>query len=257
MFKQLLAAAGVGGAEVETELFTPGVQPGGLVEGVIRLRGGKVAQDVGQVAIEFVTRAEQEYSDGEETVSTVGFGRGAVTGPFTLHPGQLAEFRFGAPAPLETPITFYNGRVLPGAYVAVRTVVEIRGAVDAADTDPIGIGALPAQHVLLEAVERMGFPLVRTDVEAGHIRDTPQTLPFYQEIEFGRSPHFPRVNQLEVTFVPAAHGMSVVLEADIDGGWLREDRDGIGILWVDYDRLGHHDWSAEIHHRLGTLGALH
>ncbi|MEV6325209.1 sporulation protein [Nocardia sp. NPDC051787] len=63
MFKKLLAAAGVGGAEVETELFTPGVQPGGTVEGVVRLRGGQVAQEIASVGVEFVTRAEQEYED--------------------------------------------------------------------------------------------------------------------------------------------------------------------------------------------------
>lgn len=256
MFKQLLAAAGVGGAEVETELFTPGVQPGGIVEGVIRLRGGRVDQAIGHVAVEFVTRAEREYSDGEERIADLGFGRVGVAGPFTLIAGTVAELRFAAPVPFETPITFFDGHHLPGAAVALRTVVDIHGAVDATDTDPIGIGALPAQHVVLDAVRRMGFGLLRTDVEAGTIARTPQRLPFYQEIEFGRSHHFPRVNQLELTFVAAEQGMSVVLEADIEGGWFREDRDGIGMFWVDYSRLAAQDWTAEIHRTLAGLGAL-
>ncbi|MGS2810011.1 sporulation protein [Nocardia sp. MW-W600-9] len=256
MFKQLLAAAGVGGAEVETELFTPGAQPGGIVEGVVRLRGGRVDQSIGHVAVEFVTRVEREYADGEEHVSEHGFGRAGVAGPFTLIAGTVAELRFAAPVPFETPITFFDGRHLPGAGVALRTVVDIHGAVDATDTDPLGIGALPAQHVVLDAVRRMGFGLHRTDVEAGTIAGTPQLLPFYQEIEFGRSHHFPRVNQLELTFVAAEHGMSVVLEADIEGGWFREDRDGIGSFWVDYAQLAHHDWTTEIHRTLQGLGAL-
>ncbi|MEV0436727.1 sporulation protein [Nocardia sp. NPDC050413] len=256
MFKQMLAAAGVGGAEVDTELFTPGVQPGGLVEGVIRLRGGRVDQAVGQVAVEFITRVEREYSDGEERVADQAFGRVAVTGPFTLGAGRIAEFRFAAPVPLETPITFFDGHHLPGAAVALRTVVDLHGAVDSTDTDPIGIGALPAQHVVLDAVRRMGFPLLRTDVEAGRVNRTPQRLPFYQELEFGRSPHFPRVNQLEVTFIAAEQGMAVVLEADIQGGLLRGTRDGIGMFWVDYAQLAHQDWTREIHQSLHRLGAL-
>ncbi|WP_280252649.1 sporulation protein, partial [Nocardia abscessus] len=99
MFKKLLAAAGVGGAEVETELFTPGVQPGGTVEGVIRLRGGAVAQEIASVAVEFVTRAEQEYED-HEGVRDIAFGRNGVHGPLHLPPGAVLDFRFAARAPM-------------------------------------------------------------------------------------------------------------------------------------------------------------
>lgn len=68
--------------------------------------------------------------------------------------------------------------------VAVRSRLEISGAIDATDTDPIGVGALPAQHVLLDAVEQLGFRLHRAYAEAGRVRGTRQSLPFYQEIEF-------------------------------------------------------------------------
>ncbi|MGW0251649.1 sporulation protein [Nocardia goodfellowii] len=254
MFKKLLAAAGVGGAEVETELFTPGVQPGGVAEGVIRLRGGKVAQDIAEVAVEFVTRVEHERDD-HEGVRDMGFGRTWVQGPFRLEPGAVAEFRFGARAPMETPITFYNGRVLPGTWVALRTVVDVPGAVDATDTDPIGVGALPAQHVLLAAVERLGFGLRGADVEYGRIYHSTQTLPFYQEIEFGGSPRYPQLNQLEVTFMPDERGMSVVLEADKRGNLWSASRDVLDALRVDYATLEQRDWAAELHHRLAGMAS--
>ncbi|MEV0294965.1 sporulation protein [Nocardia sp. NPDC050710] len=256
MFRKLLAAAGVGGAEVETELFTPGVQPGGIAEGVVRLRGGGVAQEITRIAVEFVTRVEHEYDDHEGS-GAMGFGWTQVHGPLHLPPGAFLEFRFGARAPMETPITFYNGRHLPCPPVALRTIVEIHGAVDAADTDPIGIGALPAQHMVLEAVERLGFPLRSADVEAGRIRNTPQQLPFYQEIEFGGSHRYPRLNQLEVTFIAAEHGMSVVLEADKRGTWLSEGSDVFDALWVDYATSGQRDWAAELHHRLEGMASRH
>ncbi|MFC9895474.1 sporulation protein [Nocardia sp. NPDC127579] len=253
MFKRLLAAAGVGGAEVETELSTPGIQPGGVAEGVIRLHGGKVAQDIAEIAVEFVTRVEHEHDD-HEGVRDMSFGRTWVQGPFRLDPGAAAEFRFAARTPLETPITFYNGRVLPGTWVALRTIVDVPG-VDATDTDPIGVGALPAQHVLLEAVERLGFGLRSADVEYGRIHNSRQTLPFYQEIEFGGSHRYPQLDQLEVTFVPDEHGMSVVLEADKRGGVWSQSRDVLDALRVDYATLGQRDWAAELHHRLAGMAS--
>jgi sporulation-control protein len=154
MFKKLLAAVGVGGAEVETILHTPGVRPGGTVQGVIRLRGGEVPQQIPGLSVELVTRVENESDDHEVDVMR-GFGRVGVQGDISLPPGQIVETPFAMPVPTETPITHYRDHPLHGAVVAVRTRLEISGAVDATDTDPIGVGALPAQHVLLEAVERL------------------------------------------------------------------------------------------------------
>ncbi|MFI6867035.1 sporulation protein [Nocardia sp. NPDC050406] len=256
MFKKLLAAVGVGGAEVETELHTPGVQPGGTVQGVIRLRGGGVAQDISRIALELVSRVEIE-SGGEEYDGYRGFHRWNVHGPFTLTANASDEFPFALPVPFETPITFYNGRHLPGMEIFVRTVVEIEGAVDAGDRDPLGIGALPAQHVILAALEQLGFPLHRADVEQGRLRGIRQELPFYQEIEFGRSHRFPRLNQLEVTFVARPDGMDVVLEGDKKSGWVREGRDVYDVLRVDYHALNNVDWVGMLHHRLETMSSGH
>ncbi|MFC9999470.1 sporulation protein [Nocardia sp. NPDC127526] len=254
MFKKLLASVGVGGAEVETELHTPGVQPGGTVQGVIRLRGGKVAQDIARVALEFVTRVEFEHAD-EESQGNRGFGRTDVHWAFTLGPNEPFEIPFALYTPLETPITFYNGRHLPGAVVSVRTIVEIENAVDAGDSDPLGIGALPAQHVVLEAIERLGLPLRSADVEWGQLRGIRQELPFYQEIEFGPSHRYPRLNQLEVTFVARPEGMDVILEADKKGGWISEGSDVFDVLFVDYNALGNVDWAAVLDQRLSAMSS--
>ncbi|NNH72913.1 sporulation protein [Nocardia uniformis] len=256
MFKKLLAAVGVGGVEVETELHTPGVQPGGTVHGVIRLRGGGVAQDIDRIALELVTRVEFEHGDGESE-GYRGFHLIDVHGPFTLTANASDEFPFALSVPFETPITFYNGRHLPGTEILVRTVVEISGAVDAGDRDPLGIGALPAQHVILAALEQLGFPLHRADVEWGRLRGVQQQLPFYQEIEFGRSHRYPRLRQLEVTFVARPEGMDVVLEGDKKSGWISESRDVFDVLRVDYQSLDRADWAALLHQRLERMSSGH
>jgi sporulation-control protein len=254
MFKKLLAAVGVGGAEVETELFTPGVQPGGVVEGVVRLRGGDVQQEIPGVLVEFVTRVEHESDDHEAHVNRT-FGRTDVRRNVPLAPHQTIELPFRLPAPLETPINFYNNRNLPGTTVAVRTTLEIAGAIDATDNDPIGVGALPAQHVLLAAVESLGFHLHSADVEAGHLRGTRQTLPFFQEIEFRGSHRYPRLKQLEVSFVAGPDGMDVVLEADKKAGLLTSGRDLTNVLRIDYHAVDRVDWAGELHRVIEPMGS--
>lgn len=253
MFKKLLAAVGVGGAEVETVLQDSGVQPGGVLRGVVRLRAGQVRQDISGVYVELVTRVEHEVEDSEADLLR-GFGRTAVSGAVELPPGQVVELPFQLAVPLETPITHYRQRPLRGMEVAVRTRVDISGAVDATDTDPIDVGALSAQHVLLEAVEGLGFGLRSADVEFGRLPRTRQSLPFYQEIEFAGSARYPRLKQLELTFVAADDGMDVVVEADKKAGLLSGGGDRLHLLSVDYGTVTRVDWSAELHRLLESLG---
>ena len=44
MFKKLLAAAGVGGATVDTRLANPRLAPGEVLRGEVVVQGGRVAQ---------------------------------------------------------------------------------------------------------------------------------------------------------------------------------------------------------------------
>ncbi|WP_067698862.1 sporulation protein [Nocardia jejuensis] len=246
MFKKLLAAAGVGGAEVETELHTPGVQPGGTVHGVVRVRGGSVPQEISRIGLEFVTKVEYEHTE-EEYEQNRGFAPVTVHGPFHLPTGAVFDIPFAIHAPWETPITFYNGHHLPGMAVSVRTIVEIAGAVDAGDSDPIGVGALPVQHVVLAAMEQLGFRLRRADVEQGWIRGIQQELGFYQEIEFARSPRYPGIGEVEVTFVAGQDGAEVVLEVDRSRG------DGYLGFYIDHSGVDG-DWTAEIDRMISGIG---
>lgn len=252
MFKSLLGALGSNTVEVETELFTPGVQPGQPVRGVIRMRCRDRPARINGVAVELITRAEREYEDGEHLVD-LSFARQPVFGPFELVPGHPLEGQFELVAPWETPITFYNGRHLHGTAVAVRTRVDVDGGFDAADTDPIGVGALPPQHVLLAAVEAWGFGLRHADVEAGRVDRIPHVLPSFQEIEFGPSPQFPGLNQLEVTFLADPHGMYVVLEADKRALMFAPGRDVMDAIRVDFATFEQVNWVDVVGQRLRLL----
>ncbi|MEU1957083.1 sporulation protein [Nocardia rhamnosiphila] len=252
MFRTLLGALGAHTAEVETELSTPGVQPGQAMHGIIRMRCHDRPIRVKGVAVELITRAEREYDDGEALVD-MAFARQPVFGPFELLPGYPLEGRFELLAPWETPLTFYNGRHLHGTAVAVRTRVDVDGGFDATDTDPIGVGALPPQHVVLAAVEAWGFGLRHADVEAGRVDRIPHSLPFFQEIEFGPSPRFPRLNQLEVTFLADPHGMYVVIEADKRAALFAPGRDVMDTIRVDFATFDQVDWVEVIGRRLHAM----
>ncbi|GGL04814.1 sporulation protein [Nocardia jinanensis] len=252
MFKTLLGALGAHTAEVETELFTPGAQPGQPVRGIIRMRCHDRPVRVKGVAAELITRAEREHDDGESLVD-MAFARQPVFGPFELLPGYPLEGQFELVTPWETPITFYNGRHLHGTAVAVRTRVDVDGGFDATDTDPIGVGALPPQHVLLAAVETWGFELRHADVEVGRVDRIPHSLPFFQEIEFGPSPRFPTLNQLEVTFLADPHGMYVVIEVDKRALLFAPGRDVMDAIRVDFATFEQVDWVAVIGERLHSM----
>ncbi|MBF6212995.1 sporulation protein [Nocardia puris] len=60
VFRKMLAAVGVGRAEIEVEMFAPQVRPGDVLEGVIRLTGGLIGQDIDCAGIEFVAGADVE-----------------------------------------------------------------------------------------------------------------------------------------------------------------------------------------------------
>jgi sporulation-control protein len=74
----------------------------------------------------------------------------------------------------------------------------------------------------------------------------PQTLPFYQEIEFFPPSYAHGINEVEVTFVAGPHAMGVVLEVDKRGGVFHGGQDVVGHLQVDYPTADRTDWAAQI-----------
>ena len=218
VFKKLLGALGVGGPTVDTVLTTPVVQPGGVLHGQVDLTGGTVETDISGITVTLVARVEIEHEDGESS-SVRPFARFSVTPPRHLAPGERRSIPFAFPVPYETPVTTIAGQRLTGMALGLRTEVEISGALDKGDSDPLDVEPLPVQRRLLDAFLALGFRFRSADLEAGHIRGTAQSLPFYQEIEFSAAPQYAHAcNSVEVTFLATPHRVEVILEADKRGG---------------------------------------
>ncbi|MEU9839909.1 sporulation protein [Actinomadura sp. NPDC048032] len=258
VFKQLLGAFGVGGPSVETVLAASHARPGDHLTGEVRMRGGDRDVHVHQVALSLVTRAEYEHGDHEGAGSRE-FHRGAITGGFSLGAGQFHTIPFQMPLPWELPLTEVYGQHLHGMAMGVRTELEVTGAVDAGDLDPVSVSPLPSQQRVLDAFGTLGFMFKSADVEEGYIAGVHQELPFYQEIEFFAPPQYDgRISEVELTFVSDPHGLVVVLEADRRGNVFSEGDDVFGRFHVSHDQAFHMAWEHEVEGWLRAVaGHLH
>ncbi|WP_433239385.1 sporulation protein [Actinomadura nitritigenes] len=246
VFKQFLGAFGVGGPSVETVLAAPHGRPGEYLSGEVRVQGGDRDVHIHQVVLSLVTRAEYEHGDHEGS-GGLEFYRGAITGAFHLGAGQYHAIPFQMPLPWELPVTEVYGQHLHGMAMGVRTELEVAGAVDAGDLDPISVLPLPSQQRVLDAFGALGFAFKGADVEQGHIAGLHQELPFYQEIEFHAPPQYAgRISEVELTFVADPHGLAVVLEADQRETFLSEGDDVFGRFHVSHEEALHMAWEHEL-----------
>lgn len=230
----MMARLGSGGAGVETVLDRPETTPGGTVTGTVHVTGGRVAQDAEGIRVALQATVEVERGD-RSWREEVTFGTAAIAGAGRIEPGERYAVPFGLPVPWQCPITAIDGWHLRGMRMGLRTQVDIAGAVDPGDLDPVTVVPLPVQRTVLLALDGLGFAFRGADVEKGRLRGS--ELPFYQEVEFAPPRGLRgRVGELEVTFLADPQGVDVVLEVDRRGGLLSEGRDVGGRL-----RLSHSD----------------
>ncbi len=253
VFKRLLGAFGVGGPSVETVLGTAQARPGEHLSGEVRIQGGDHDAHITRVIVSLVTQAEYEHGD-HEGAGTREFYRGAVAGPLHIGAGQYQSVPFQLPLPWELPVTEVNGQHLHGMAMGVRTELEVAGAVDAGDLDPISVTPLPSQQRVLYAFGTLGFTFKSADVEEGHIAGLHQELPFYQEIEFyAPSEYAGQINEVELTFVADPHGLAVILEADRRGTAFTEGDDVFGRYHVSHEDALHMSWEHELENWLRAV----
>ncbi|MEV6527366.1 sporulation protein [Longispora sp. NPDC051575] len=242
VFKKMLSKLGVGAPTVDTVLTNPNTRPGLSLDGHVNIVGGTVDADIEHVTLSLVTRVDRGDHSG-----TVEFHRLPVTGRFTLKAGEKQSIPFQLPVPWETPITHvHGGQRLHGMVMGVRTELAIAGAIDKGDLDDMSVHPLPAHEAILDAFGQLGFRFKKADLEAGRIRGTQQTLPFYQEIEYYAGPAYAHaLNEVEVTFITSTAGVDVVVEVDKRGGLFSGGHDVYFNLHVPHSDSGT-DWAAHI-----------
>ncbi|MFJ9177578.1 sporulation protein [Streptomyces sp. NPDC102360] len=253
-FKRLLASLGAGGASVETVLTEVNVVPGGVVQGEVRIQGGSVDQEIEGLSVGLQARVEVEGND-QETKQDIEFTKVRLGGAFELKAQAVHAVPFGLEIPWETPVTTIDGQQLRGMNIGVTTELEIARAIDSSDLDPINVHPLPSQQAILDAFIRIGFRFKSADMERGHIRNTRQKLPFYQEIEFHPPQQYRGLNQVELSFVADDREMDVVLEMDKKPGLFSEGSDTFRSFVAGHHDFQGTDWSAYLHQWLSEVGS--
>jgi sporulation-control protein len=220
---------GEGGPAVQTELTVAQALPGSTLDGLVEVTGGAHRSQVGFIALTLCAKVHGSYVDFHRVQAVPGF---------TLNPGDRHSFAVTCDIPAEAPLT------LEGTEIGLRTELEIAFAVDHSDLDPVHIAANPAQQHILDCMGSMGFEMVCSRLEKGILEGVPQSLPFYQEIEFLPGPgHQRRLHKLTVTFVNTDERLHVVVELDRKVTPLA-DRDVFGHFAVDPASLEKYNWPA-------------
>lgn len=214
MFKQLLASVGIGSATVDTKLTEEMYTPGGTLAGVIVLKGGQVEQRIQGLELALMTRAEVETEDSESLINYC-LQSWRIPETFVLEPQEVKDVPFSYRLLDELPITEVLTKH-PGTQIWLQTGASIDFALDPQDQDYLRVSPTPQMAMVLEAVQDLGFQLVKTDVEKGYINTstTRTTSGCYQEFEFTPKRMNLGIKEVELSFIPDQSKLQVLFEVD-------------------------------------------
>ncbi len=249
MLQKLLATLGVGGATIETTITAPARQ-GGTLQGTIVVQGGSVPQEVRDVVLALRVPARRE--SGDHTITeTLTVAHGQVPLRTTLEPGARHQAAFQLPIPFDCPLS------LGPTHVTLATGLDVAGAVDAGDRDPVRVLPDATLGALIDACAALGFAHQPRSGEVSYQKRGWFGQVPLQELKFRPQGGAYRGVLDELEFVISRDGASVeaLVEIDRRGGMLSE--------WLDVDEtharlripagraFGAHDLDAFIRARLG------
>lgn len=208
MLKNILGSLGIGGASVDTVLHDAEVEVGGLITGEVRIKGGEVAQEIGGVVLELVTRCVVETRGDDKVYAEIALGT-AHLDPGPIGPRDSRVLPFRIPLPPSAPLT------VGSTSTVLRTRLDIARAIDARDSDRVRVLPTRAMDAVFRGMERAGFRLAETEVEYSPRRANP----FVQEFDFKPMSYGDYgIEEVEISFAPAPGGIEVMLTVDNRGG---------------------------------------
>jgi len=248
LFNKIMATVGIGAAKVDTILNSNVSKPGGVISGVVHVKGGNVDQDIHDIDVSLMVDVRIEKDDITYYSPSL-ITKHRVTGGFKIQKGEHRQFPFEFMVPLEVPVTVLGPYKLGKIKLYVKTDLDIENAMDKADKDYLEIEPLPNMVNFLNAVLNLGFVFHKADVEKGRIPGS--NYNFFEEIEFyGQRSQFPRIKELEVTFIAQPNEVVVVLEMDKRG--LFGSTDKYRVMSIPYND-SNYNYVAELQHVLSQV----
>ena len=161
-----------------------------------------------------------------------------------MEPGQSRVIPFAIRLPPGTPLS------VGGASTALRTRLDVAGAVDPRDADPVRVRPSRAMAAVLRGMEEAGFRLVEVEVE--HRPRGAQ--PFVQEFDFRpRSARDWGIEEVEIAFGPMAGGVEVLLTVNNRGGLFLPGRERSARFHVTDAMADRTDMAAELRRAIASL----
>ena len=243
MFKNVLSSLGIGGASVDTVLESTDVVVGELLRGEVRIKTGEVEQNIRGVVLELVTRCLVETRGDDKGHAEIVIASGTVA------PGLVgARKETSIPVDLEVPA---SAPISIGSTSSVlRTRLEVAKAIDPRDSDRVRLLPNRAMSAVLEGMAAAGFRLAETEVEYNPRR----AHPFVQEFDFRpRSLSDFGVEEVEISFVPIAGGVQVMLTVDNRGGFFTTGRERSARFRVMNNEIGRLNLPVELRDAINSL----
>ena len=209
VFRKILSSIGVGGAKVDTRLSHDTLVPGETVSGETIIEGGSGPQEFERIYLYVSTRYKHEDSLHDYTLVEHSVG-----GKFSVDAGEKRTIPFSFPLPYETPLSLGRHDVY------VRTGLDVQGAIDPSDVDPIRVAPHPLQQAVLDAAGNLGFHLRQVENEYDPRKGAP--LPFVQQFEFRPEGRYRgKVEEIELVFkLSGDETLDVLVELDRRAGSL-------------------------------------
>ena len=207
LFKKVLSSVGIGSAKVDTVLYEDRFVPGEVMEGVVKIKGGNLEQDIDEIYFTINTSYQVEKDDRKLTKTAVleSFKLGES---IRIRAGEEMELPISLTLPYDTPLTVGRTKVW------VATGLDIKGGVDPSDKDYVEVVAGEVMAAFFDSLEELGFQLYDAECEA--VNRFRSRLPFVQEFELKprSGPFRGRFDELEVICYPYEEGADFYIELD-------------------------------------------
>lgn len=199
MFQKILASIGIGSAKVNLELPSSQAELGGTLEGMVKIEGGSVEQQVDKIYINMVLTSK--YGTGDETkhIHKV-VAEAQVAGNMTIKPGQKEEIPVSFRIPIDCPIS--KGRTK----YYLQTGLDIAQAIDPKDHDEIVVVPNLYLKMVFDSLRNLGF------------QEKPRSGDYngrYQEFEYRPTTFMAReLEEIEIYPVAGQRELSLVIQLD-------------------------------------------
>ena len=205
--KVMVSTLGLGAAKIDTIIHTKNIIPGDRIEGICKVKGGKIEQYINGISICVYTSYKKEANDTTIQVEQ-RIQEHIIKMDKTILPDEEYEVDFNFTLDKRVPVTIHKSKVW------ISTYLDIKGGINKSDRDYIKVGTEDCVQNVINAILDLGFSL--REVENEHCKAKVSGFNFVQEFEFvpTKGKFRGKLDELELVFIHTNTHMDILLEVD-------------------------------------------